>query len=290
MIGPFGHLGPLASGLVDDTLAPEERRRALEHLEHCADCDRLVAEQRRQRRLTATLGQVSVPTGLADRLLALGAAEGAGAAGGASVAPWSQTPDVRRRSAGRFVLVSAASVVGLGVVASGVLYGIGAPRVRTPEAIAQAAVSVDATSAVALSGATDSSADPGAAWPAGFSAPANLSASALTVTGTTASDTDAGDIVQVELDVDGETVTLLESHGTLDVDAGSVSRSVRVGDVEAHRVGQWWVAQAGTDVVAVRGSDDACLTVLRSFSTSTPTFPAAVLDRMGAGWRVVTGD
>lgn len=292
MIGPFGHLGADACAFADGSLDEARTAWAEAHLERCEDCAAAVREQRRQRRVTGSLGDVEVPSSLQDRLLALSEgrpeadADGQDAPrplrGELAPAPWAGGAASRtRRATVRVVAVAAVSVLGVGVAAGGSLMAIGATRTTSPERLtALAAVaSVAATSRVA----PVSTARADDVWPTGWTSPDALPDGARV---SAVHDLDTGDL-RVDLVVDGQDVTVLESEGVLGLTDVTVTRSVRIGDLEAHLVGDWWVAQAGSEIVAVTAADDdVSLAVIGEFDSSGST---GVLESITRGWQVIAG-
>lgn len=278
MIG-LGHLGARMSALVDETLDGEDLRRALAHLEECAGCRRAVADERLQRRMTGSLGTPALPGDLRDRLLAVPTAPAVAPVTGAGV-DW--TSHRRRSRAPRVVLASAASVVGMAVLASGTLYAVGAPRPRTPEAItagvAATAAAVPATRSGLQPQVSHAVVTP-VGWPSGVAQPTVVPGEVV------AADTLPGGVVRVDVTVDGEVVTVLEGHGRLDVSAVAVEETLDLDGAEAYRIGEWWFAQSGGDVVAVTGPQDACEQVLRAFEDAG----VSAVDRVVAGWFTVIG-
>ncbi|PWD50333.1 hypothetical protein C8046_06355 [Serinibacter arcticus] len=275
---PFGHLGDDAGALADGSLDEAGEARARAHLDGCDACTDLVRQQQRQRRLTSSLGAVEVPTSLQDRLLALTAADAADAGTDRPRAPWESTP---RRSPIRLVAVAAVSVMGLGVVAGGSLVVLGASRTTSPERLTALAAEpmpggADAVVVETSDGGTD-------AWPTGWTSPAELPTGTELVT---VSELSSGDL-RVELSVEGEAVTVLETHGVVDLTDVEVTRSVRVGQLEVHLVGDWWLTQAGGEVVAVTSTDeDLSLSVIREFDASGAP---GVLESLSRGWQVIAG-
>lgn len=291
MIGPFGHLGADACAFADGSMDGARTAWAEAHLDRCEDCAAAVREQRRQRRLTSSLGDVEVPSSLQDRLLAL--CEGTVSQddddarrplrGELAPAPWAGGAASRtRRATVRVVAVAAVSVLGVGVAASGSLMAIGATRTTSPERLtALAAVAPTASTARVAPVSTAPEADED--WPAGWTSPDALPDGSR-VAGV--HDLDSGDL-RVDLVVDGHDVTVLEAEGVLGLTDVTVTRSVRIGELEAHLVGDWWVAQAGTEIVAVTAADDdVSLAVIGEFDTSGST---GVLDSITRGWQVIAG-
>lgn len=291
MIGPFGHLGADACAFADGSMDEARTAWAEAHLDRCEDCAVAVREQRRQRRLTSSLGDVEVPSSLQDRLLAL--CEGTVSQddddarrplrGELAPAPWAGGAASRtRRATVRVVAVAAVSVLGVGVAASGSLMAIGATRTTSPERLtALAAVAPTASTARVAPVSTAPEADED--WPAGWTSPDALPDGSR-VAGV--HDLDSGDL-RVDLVVDGHDVTVLEAEGVLGLTDVTVTRSVRIGELEAHLVGDWWVAQAGTEIVAVTAADDdVSLAVIGEFDTSGST---GVLDSITRGWQVIAG-
>ena len=294
MIGPFGHLGADASALADDSLDDARTSWARSHILGCSACAVAVRELRRQRRLTASLGEVEVPRTLEERLLALGATtqsaqdSDGGAPGGALVrgsASWEPTP---RRGHIRLIAVAAASVIGVGIAASGTLVMLGSSRTTSPDGLTSlVAAPVPTTSHTRSADATAASTGAvpvalAAQWPAGWPAP-ELPAGAVV---SAIEHLPTGE-VRVDLVIDDEAVTVVESHGVLDLTDSDVRRSVLVGGMQAHLVGDWWVAQAGTEIVAVTApSPDLGLAVIKEFDSSGTV---TVLDSLARGWQVVAG-
>lgn len=260
------HLGSQIDALVDEQLAEPARRRALNHLHDCQDCADLVAQHRRQRRLTHALQPLPVPGSLQERLLALGA-EGARPEA-VQAAPWQGMP--RRRRPGSLLALAVASAAGVGLAGAGVCYLLGGPADLTAAAVtAQQSTTAPATMQA------------GGGWPAGLVAPQQLPAG----TGITSAAALPSGLVQVELAVGGETVLVREGLGALRLDDTEVSDTTSLGGVEAHLVHDWWVAQIGDHVVAVHGPRAQAHQVLRSFEPAQASVPARVL----AGWSVMHG-
>lgn len=292
MIGPFGHLGADACAFADGSMDEARAAWAEAHLDRCEDCAAAVREQRRQRRVTSSLGDVEVPSSLQDRLLAL--CEGTVSQdddddarrplrGELAPAPWAGGAASRtRRATVRVVAVAAVSVLGVGVAASGSLMAIGATRTTSPERLtALAAVAPTASTARVAPVSTAPEADED--WPAGWTSPDALPDGFRV---SAVHDLDSGDL-RVDLVVDGHDVTVLEAEGVLGLTDVTVTRSVRIGELEAHLVGDWWVAQAGTEIVAVMAADDdVSLAVIGEFDTSGST---GVLDSITRGWQVIAG-
>lgn len=292
MIGPFGHLGADACAFADGSMDEARAAWAEAHLDRCEDCAAAVREQRRQRRVTSSLGDVEVPSSLQDRLLAL--CEGTVSQdddddarrplrGELAPAPWAGGAASRtRRATVRVVAVAAVSVLGVGVAASGSLMAIGATRTTSPERLtALAAVAPTASTARVARVSTEPEADED--WPAGWTSPDALPDGFRV---SAVHDLDSGDL-RVDLVVDGHDVTVLEAEGVLGLTDVTVTRSVRIGELEAHLVGDWWVAQAGTEIVAVTAADDdVSLAVIGEFDTSGST---GVLDSITRGWQVIAG-
>lgn len=291
MIGPFGHLGADACAFADGSMDEARAAWAEAHLDRCEDCAAAVREQRRQRRVTSSLGDVEVPSSLQDRLLAL--CEGTVSQddddarrplrGELAPAPWAGGAASRtRRATVRVVAVAAVSVLGVGVAASGSLMAIGATRTTSPERLtALAAVAPTASTARVARVSTEPEADED--WPAGWTSPDALPDGSRV---SAVHDLDSGDL-RVDLVVDGHDVTVLEAEGVLGLTDVTVTRSVRIGELEAHLVGDWWVAQAGTEIVAVTAADDdVSLAVIGEFDTSGST---GVLDSITRGWQVIAG-
>lgn len=292
MIGPFGHLGADACAFADGSMDEARAAWAEAHLDRCEDCAAAVREQRRQRRVTSSLGDVEVPSSLQDRLLAL--CEGTVSQdddddarrplrGELASAPWAGGAASRtRRATVRVVAVAAVSVLGVGVAASGSLMAIGATRTTSPERLtALAAVAPTASTARVAPVSTAPEADED--WPAGWTSPDALPDGSRV---SAVHDLDSGDL-RVDLVVDGHDVTVLEAEGVLGLTDVTVTRSVRIGELEAHLVGDWWVAQAGTEIVAVMAADDdVSLAVIGEFDTSGST---GVLDSITRGWQVIAG-
>lgn len=292
MIGPFGHLGADACAFADGSMDEARAAWAEAHLDRCEDCAAAVREQRRQRRVTSSLGDVEVPSSLQDRLLAL--CEGTVSQdddddarrplrGELASAPWAGGAASRtRRATVRVVAVAAVSVLGVGVAASGSLMAIGATRTTSPERLtALAAVAPTASTARVAPVSTAPEADED--WPAGWTSPDALPDGSRV---SAVHDLDSGDL-RVDLVVDGHDVTVLEAEGVLGLTDVTVTRSVRIGELEAHLVGDWWVAQAGTEIVAVTAADDdVSLAVIGEFDTSGST---GVLDSITRGWQVIAG-
>lgn len=292
MIGPFGHLGADACAFADGSMDEARAAWAEAHLDRCEDCAAAVREQRRQRRVTSSLGDVEVPSSLQDRLLAL--CEGTVSQdddddarrplrGELASAPWAGGAASRtRRATVRVVAVAAVSVLGVGVAASGSLMAIGATRTTSPERLtALAAVAPTASTARVARVSTEPEADED--WPAGWTSPDALPDGFRV---SAVHDLDSGDL-RVDLVVDGHDVTVLEAEGVLGLTDVTVTRSVRIGELEAHLVGDWWVAQAGTEIVAVMAADDdVSLAVIGEFDTSGST---GVLDSITRGWQVIAG-
>lgn len=292
MIGPFGHLGADACAFADGSMDEARAAWAEAHLDRCEDCAAAVREQRRQRRVTSSLGDVEVPSSLQDRLLAL--CEGTVSQdddddarrplrGELAPAPWAGGAASRtRRATVRVVAVAAVSVLGVGVAASGSLMAIGATRTTSPERLtALAAVAPTASTARVARVSTEPEADED--WPAGWTSPDALPDGFRV---SAVHDLDSGDL-RVDLVVDGHDVTVLEAEGVLGLTDVTVTRSVRIGELEAHLVGDWWVAQAGTEIVAVMAADDdVSLAVIGEFDTSGST---GVLDSITRGWQVIAG-
>lgn len=293
MIGPFGHLGADACAFADGSLDEARTAWAEAHLDRCEDCAAAVRQQRRQRRLTSSLGDVEVPSSLQDRLLALCEGTGAQGADDASErrplrgelapAPWAGGAASRtRRATVRVVAVAAVSVLGVGVAAGGSLMAIGATRTTSPERLtALAAVAPTASTAGVAPVSTAPAADDD--WPAGWTSPDALPDDSRV---SAVHDLDTGDL-RVDLVVDGHDVTVLETEGVLGLTDVTVTRSVRIGELEAHLVGDWWVAQAGAEIVAVTAADDdVSLAVIGEFDTSGST---GVLESITRGWQVIAG-
>ncbi len=293
MIGPFGHLGADACAYADGSLDEARTAWADAHLDRCEDCAAAVREQRRQRRLTGSLGDVEVPSSLQDRLLALPRCRPDGVdgeegppplRGELAPAPWAGGAASRtRRATVRVVAVAAVSVLGVGVAAGGSFMAIGATRTTSPErltALAAVAPTSPTTRTAAVAAAPGGSAD---AWPAGWTSPDALPDGARVAA---VHDLETGDL-RVDLVVDGHEVTVLEAEGVLGLTDVAVTRSVRIGELEAHLVDGWWVAQAGSEIVAVTAADDdVSLAVIGEFDSSGST---GVLDSITRGWQVIAG-
>lgn len=282
MIGPFGHLGTDASALADDSLDAARTSWARSHILGCRSCAAAVREQRRQRRLTASLGEVEVPRTLQERLLALAAEpEDDGASGlgsGPDAAPWAVTA---RRHPARLIAVAAVSVLGVGIAASGTLVVLGASRTTSPDGLTSLVADPGTDRGTARS-AVPTNVSLATSWPEGWRSP-ELPPGAVV---TSVEHLATGE-VRVDLTLEGEPVTVVESHGVLDLTGSAVTRSVLVGTLEAHLVGDWWVAQAGTEIVAVTAAqEDLGLSILREFDGSGS---ASVLDSLARGWQVIAG-
>ncbi len=282
------HLGSKVSEVVDDHLVGAERRRALEHLASCEACREAVAQERRARRAASSLRDVGLPEGLSERIVALSTCRPEAGDGPVERAPWAPISAAgSRRPAARAVLVGAAAAGVAGLAAVSGLYALGASQWRSPETLTQMGA-VTPTTFVAQ--AEDDAADgpssvhlSATGWPSGYVAPASLPGA------TTVSDARAIEpgVVVVELQIDGATVTVVEAHGRLDLPVES-DRTRELGGQTVHEIDGWWVAQVGTDVVAVRGDADAAELVLDSFQTRGDGW-TAWSSRVEAGWRVVTG-
>lgn len=289
MIGPFGHLGAEASALADGSLDAAQAARARAHAAECEACARAVRDLRRQRRLTGSLADVEVPTTLQERILAMAEAgddsEARAASGdGFSRAPWADEVRPARHRSARVLAVATASVLGVGIAASGSLMVIGSSR-TTPAAslTALGAAGPAAQPSSALSTITVAAFDE-TTWPDGWTPPASLPS---TTQVRAVQELDSGEL-RVDLEVAGSPVTVLESHGVLDLSGVEVARSVLVGEVEAHLVGDWWLAQTGSEVVAVTADDEQLgLDVIREFEDAGSE---TVLDTVARGWRVIAGD
>lgn len=266
MTPAFGHLGAKVSALVDDRLDPEQRDRALDHLQRCQECTTLVAQHRRQRRLAGEMRTPPVPSALEDRLLAMAA--------GSTNMP-AEPPSSRAR--GRVAALVTAGLMGLSIASVGGLYLVGSPDERTAAALTQAAGALNsgpfphAPVDHARAGTATRPAIADAVWP--------HDVEFITVVPT------IDNLVRVDLAVDGTEVVVFEGSGTLEVAEEDVDELVQVGDVDAYRVDKVWFAQAGAEVVAVFGPREQSLEVLGSLAVSTDTPVQRVLD----GWDVLTG-
>lgn len=266
------HLGARVSDFLDDRLVGEERERTREHLTTCEACQTLVTQHRQQRRAAAALACVDVPDGLQQRLLAL--AEAAGTTD--DDAPWSGSASGTGQR-GRLVVVAAASVAGLGVAAAGGLFALGQPQPWTTDTFADvAALGGDAAAAAAPGEATS------AVWPSSVSAPLTLPASS----GVTQSHELPTGAVRVDVVVGGVPVVVVEGPGRLALE-GRAPEHVLPDGVEVHELEGWWAVQTGLEVIACSGEAEACLAVLQAFEGHG--FAVGITERIGAGWRAVTG-
>lgn len=59
----------LVTDYFDDTLSPRQRELLEEHLKSCSGCRNYIEQMRETIRLTGTVGEAEVPTGVRNQLL-----------------------------------------------------------------------------------------------------------------------------------------------------------------------------------------------------------------------------
>lgn len=285
----MAHLGSLVTPLVDGQLSPARAETAHAHLINCSACQQAVNAERRARAAAAAVPSASASPELSARLLAISEQDHTAA---------EHPPQVRHpiRTG-----VLAATFVSLALVVLS-LYVVGGqrPDVQEPSDILATAHPVaDTASLDSRSGAADMDSQQLLDWMAagGWVGPQEFPGAMVANTAQVLTGADQGArILRVDLDHDGEQVTVLEQQAHLDMSKVAALEPVRIGHHEAYLIEEhWWVLQCGELVVAVSSGPDPAdahelIAALPDRGSHGPPEPDGVLEQIGVGWRVLTGE
>ena len=285
----MAHLGSLVTPLVDGQLSTARAETAHAHLINCSLCQQAVNAERRARAAAAAVPSASASPELSARLLAISEQDHTAA----------EYPAQVRHPVRTGVL--AATFVSLTLVVLS-LYVVGGqrPDVQEPSDILATAHPV-ADTAPLDSGpeATDMDSQQVLDWLAagGWVGPQEFPQGMVANTAHVLPGTEQGArILRVDLDHHGEQVTVLEQQAHLDMSKVAALEPVQIGHHEAYLVEEhWWVLQCGELVVAVSSGPDPAdahelIAALPDRGALGAPEPDGVLEQIGAGWRVLTGE
>lgn len=275
----MSHLGPRVTALVDGQLPAAETEALLAHAAACPRCEWLLAQERASRSMLSGAGDVQPDPELTARLLAL--------------SPGPEQPDPRRR---RGLLAGAGAVGFVGVVVGGLVAVGGAVEPRTdPHAILEAVSGGAGERPAELPaglGSTEASGDI-VAWLAaeGWSAPESLP-HGMRVVDVEVHDTEAGEILELEIAGSMAHVRLLQQRGVLADDAVGEAQTELAGRHDALLLptGVHDVALQSEDcvVVVLAAPDDATYSDAILAALPAGDYDTSLSARLARGWQTVT--
>lgn len=287
------HLGTLVTPLVDGQLSAGRAEVAHEHLINCISCQQAVAAERAARAMARTAGISPASADLEHRLIALQDPNHPALIDQPESMRTSTHP-IRHR-----IVIGA--VASLGLFALSLFLVGGQHRAgQEPAEILATGAPVQASAPMApASDRTDAESHHLLQWMAagGWISPDELPGTMVAHGAHVLADTDSGSrTLRVDLDHDGESVTVLEQRGHLDPSKLAALSPVQVGAHQAYLIqGNWWVLQCGDWVVAVSSGQDPgdaheLIRSLPATESGVPEPPSGAWQRIIAGWQTLTGN
>lgn len=292
------HLGSLVTPLVDGQLPPARAESANEHLITCPSCQQAVAAERAARAMARSASVSPASADLERRLMAL--QDPNHPALNDRTEPMRTSPHPVRN---RIVIGAVAS---LSLFALSLFLVGGQHRAGQEPSEILATDATDVTVPVQASAPVAPAVDRSDAesrylleWmaAAGWISPDELPGAMVAHGAHVLADTESGtQILRIDLDHDGDSVTVLEQRGQLDPSKLAALTPVQVGAHQAYLVqGHWWVLQCGDWVIAVTSGEDAddaheLIRALPETESQALQPPSSVWQRIVTGWHIITGN
>lgn len=275
----MSHLRSRVTALVDGELPAAEAEEALGHVVGCAECARLLAQERASRRALSQAQDAVPDDELTARLLAL------------SLGP--DGPLERRHRRGP-LLAGAGVLSGVAVVGLVVVGGLVESR-ADPQTILGAVSGRTGTSPAELAGqvGTVETSDEVVAWmeEEGWSAPDSLP-DGMRVVHVALHQTDGGDVLEVEIAGAMAHVRMLQQRGVLATDTVDGLQAQLVGSHDAVLLptGTHHVALQSEECVVVVASagDDVALSDELLDALPAGDYDTSLPARLARGWQTVT--